>query len=113
MLGDNQGSLALAKNPEFHSRTKHIEVQYHWIRELVEGGEVNLSYIPTNDMLADALTKGLSRNKHERLMDLLGLDLRSSGSVEEGDAELSGSKERAVHRNGDRASRTVNGGIDG
>jgi len=54
-----QGSMALAKNPEFHSRTKHISIQQHFIREKVENEEVQLEYLPTGDMLADLLTKAL------------------------------------------------------
>ena len=38
LRGDNQGSVALAENPEFHRRTKHIEIEWHWIREVVELG---------------------------------------------------------------------------
>ena len=41
---DNQGSLSLAKNPVFHTRTKHIDVQHHFIRELVEEGKVGLVF---------------------------------------------------------------------
>ena len=47
MYEDNQGSIALAKNPEFHKRTKHIDIRYHFVREKVESGEVVLEYCPT------------------------------------------------------------------
>jgi len=50
---DNQGSMALAKNPEFHSGTKDISIQQDFIREKVEGDELRLKYLPTEDMLAD------------------------------------------------------------
>lgn len=54
---DNQGSIALAKNPEFHKRTKHIDIRYHFVREKVEDNQVVLEYCPTQDMLAEVMTK--------------------------------------------------------
>ena len=53
---DNQGETALAKNPEFHKRTKHIDIRYHFVHEKVEDGQVKLEYCPTQDMLADLMT---------------------------------------------------------
>jgi hypothetical protein len=61
LLGDNQGALSLANNPENHQRTKHIDVQYHYTRELVESGALITEYCPTSQMLADALTKPLNQ----------------------------------------------------
>ena len=55
---DNQGSLALAKNSIHHARTKHIDIQHHFVREKVESGEVELEYCSTEDMVADILNKG-------------------------------------------------------
>ena len=57
--------MALAKNPEFHNRTKHISIQHHFVREKVGSEEVILEYLPTGDMLADLLTKALPREKVE------------------------------------------------
>ena len=57
---DNQGAIALAKNPEFHKRTKHIDIRYHFVREKVEDGQVALEYCPTQDMLADLMTKPIA-----------------------------------------------------
>jgi len=73
IFADNQGSMALAKNPEFHSRTKHISIQQHFIREKVESKEVRLEYLPTGDMLADLLTKALPREKVERFRQDIGI----------------------------------------
>ena len=56
---NNQGELALAKNPEFHARTKHIDIQYHFIREHVDSGKITLGYCSTNEMTADIFTKAL------------------------------------------------------
>ena len=57
LLNDNQGSLDLIKNFENHSRTKHINVQYHYIREVAEDGLIKTSYVFINEMIADVLTK--------------------------------------------------------
>ena len=45
---DNQGAMTLAKNPQFHARTKHIDIQHHYVREQVTAGNVALEYIPTD-----------------------------------------------------------------
>ena len=58
---DNQGCIALSKNPVNHSRNKHIDVKYHYIREKVEDGHFILLYIATAKQLADFLTKPLGR----------------------------------------------------
>nr|CCA21918.1 PREDICTED: copia proteinlike putative [Albugo laibachii Nc14] len=60
---DNQGCIALAKNPVFHSRTKHIDIKFHFLREKVEDGVIVLEYKPTDEMIADGLTKALGKVK--------------------------------------------------
>ncbi|GMF28854.1 unnamed protein product [Phytophthora fragariaefolia] len=57
---DNQGAMALAKNVGYQSRTMHIDIRYHFIREKVATGEVKLRYVEAKNQLADFLTKGLS-----------------------------------------------------
>jgi hypothetical protein len=64
---DNQGCIALARNPVLHKRTKHIEIRYHFIRERIESGQVKLEYIPTQKQLADILTKALPKPQFEAL----------------------------------------------
>ena len=68
---DNQAAIAMAKNPEFHARTKHIDICYHWIRDAVKEGILQLEYIPSEANPADLLTKALGRQQHELLMTLL------------------------------------------
>jgi hypothetical protein len=68
LLGDNQGSLALAENPTFHRGSKHIAVRYHLIRQEVEEGRLQLAYIPTDLMPADGLTKVLKALVHIRFI---------------------------------------------
>ena len=70
---DNQSAMAIARNPEFHDRTKHIEVRYHFLRQVVDDGEIHLEYLPTGEQIADVLTKGLSREKHEVFVRKMGL----------------------------------------
>lgn len=88
---DNQGSIALAKNPEFHKRTKHIDIRYHFVREKVEDGQVVLEYCPTKDMKADMMTKPIPAPQFEHLRDMLGIQgstaVESSGSVVEETAQ--------------------------
>ena len=63
LLNDNIGAAALARNPEYHARTKHIDVRWHWIREAYGHGEIGLPYVATEDNLADGLTKALTPQK--------------------------------------------------
>src|SRR5256885_1880614 len=70
---DNQGAIALAKNSEHHARTKHIDVQYHFIREHIVVNRIKLSYLSTHDMVADGLTKLLQCLKFQQFTDMLGM----------------------------------------
>ena len=70
---DSQPAIAVSKNPEHHSRMKHTDVMYHWLREKVEKGLLKLQFVPTDDMVADVLTKALVRMKHEKCRTRLGI----------------------------------------
>ena len=63
---DNLSSIQLARNPVFHARTKHIEVHYHFIREKVLSGEIDLEYVNTEEQVADIFTKALGVEKLQR-----------------------------------------------
>jgi hypothetical protein len=70
---DNQGCIAMAKNPVNHERTKHIDIKYHFVRELVADGVIEISYLETEEMQADILTKGMPRDRHVKLSLAIGL----------------------------------------
>ena len=70
-FSDNQSCIALARDPVAHSRTKHIDVRYHYIRELVSFGKTTIDYMPTEDMLADILTKPLPYPAFKKLIEVL------------------------------------------
>ena len=74
LRGDNQGSIALAENPEFHRRTKQIEIKWHWIREVVELGKIKIKFISTKEMVADRLTKPLAAKPFEDFKLMLGMN---------------------------------------
>jgi len=80
VFGDNQGSIRLAENPVYHARTKHIDIQHHYVRELIENNLIKVLYKATQDMLADFLTKGVNRNLHKKCLDGCGF-MTSRGSV--------------------------------
>ena len=70
---DNQGAIALSKNPKDHPRTKHIAVKYHFIREQLQNDTIDLKYCPTGEMLADIFTKGLPRITFEKFRNQMGI----------------------------------------
>ena len=70
---DNQGAMCLAKNPKAHSRTKHIDIKYHYTRELVAKKILTIKYIPTGEMIADTLTKGLPKPKFQKFRSAMGI----------------------------------------
>ena len=73
LLGDNQGANVLAKNPEYHSRTKHIHGRQRFLSEMVEQQAIAVTYVPTSQMIADTLTKPLPRDQFEKLRGMMGL----------------------------------------
>ena len=70
---DNQGAIDIAKNQRFHSRTKHIDITFHFIRERISSNEIKLVYCESESMLADIMTKGLSKIRFEKLRYMLGV----------------------------------------
>ena len=90
MHEDNEGCIKIGRNPELHPRTKHIDIRYHFLREHVIAGNINLEKIPGSNQIADGLTKALPKETFERFVKQMGLtygpnhednDPGTSGSV--------------------------------
>ena len=75
LFSDNQSAIALTKDHQYHARTKHINIRYHFIRWIIENGSLRLVYCPTDDMIADVLTKALPSPKVKHFAAELGLVL--------------------------------------
>ncbi len=74
---DNQSSIKLVKNLVYHARTKHIEIEHHYIRERVAIGDMEVAYIPIAKQEADMLTKPMGRLKFvesRRQLRIMNLD---------------------------------------
>ena len=70
---DNQNSIKLANNPVFHKNTKHIDVQFYFVREKVQSKEIHLVYCNTFDNVANIFTKPLGRIMFEIFREMLGI----------------------------------------
>ena len=70
---DSKSAMRLAVNPEFHSRTKHVDVKFHFLREQVVLRSIDIQYLPTQQQIADIMTKALPTDQFRRLRDLLTL----------------------------------------
>ena len=73
VLCDNQSTINIAKNPVHHDRTKHVEIDRHFIKEKIDENIVDLSYIRTGHQTCDILTKALARKPFDHLVSKLGL----------------------------------------
>ena len=70
---DNKSAIALAKNPVFHGRSKHIDTRFHYIRDCITKKEVELKYIKSQDQAADIFTKPLKLQTFIKMRSLLGV----------------------------------------
>ena len=73
LFSDNQSAIALTKEHQYHARTKHIDIRFHFIRWIVDNGKLQLIYCPTKEMVADAPTKALLSTKVKYFADAFGL----------------------------------------
>ncbi|GKE34061.1 hypothetical protein Tco_1453383, partial [Tanacetum coccineum] len=70
---DNTSSIAISNNPVLHYRTKHIDIRYHFIRDHILKGDIELHFVPTDMQLADIFTKPLAEPSFTRLVAELGM----------------------------------------
>ena len=73
LMVDNQPTIALAKNPVLHNRSKHIDVKFHFLRDYVDEGHIVIEFIETGRQLADVLTKPLGRLRLTELKEMIGM----------------------------------------
>ena len=70
---DNNSAINMSKSPIIHSKTKHIPIKYHYLRELVSQKTMRLEYIDTKEQIADIFTKALPKEAFERLRQKMGV----------------------------------------
>ena len=70
---DSQSAIAIAHNPKYHGRAKHIDIKFHFVRDKITDGKIELSYVSTEDMTADIFTKGLAILKFEKFRSMLNV----------------------------------------
>ena len=70
---DNQSCVKLSENPVFHDRSKHIEIKYHYIRDMVQRKIVHVQYLSTHEQIADIFTRPLAKTKFEYFRERVGL----------------------------------------
>ena len=73
IMCDNTSAIAITHNPVQHSKTKHIDIRYHFIRDHVMKGDIEIYFIPTDDQLADIFTKPLDETRFKFLISKLGM----------------------------------------
>ena len=70
---DNQSAIAVSKNPEHHSKMKHLSLRLFWLRDVVQEGLITPTFVSTQEMAADIFTKALDRFKVKKCAEMLGL----------------------------------------
>ena len=74
LMVNNQPTIALAKNPVLHDRSKHINVKFHFLRDCVDGGQIVIEFVETGRQLADVLTKPLGRLRLIELKEMIAVE---------------------------------------
>jgi hypothetical protein len=72
-LCDNESAICMAENPVEHSRTKHIDIRYHFLRDHQQRGDIEIAYVNTKDQLADIFTKPLDEKTFSKLRNELNI----------------------------------------
>ena len=73
LFSDNKATIEISRNPVQHDRTKHVEVDSHFIKEKIESGVLTLSYVSTKKQVANILIKGLARSVFDHMINKLGM----------------------------------------
>ena len=73
MIIDNTSAINISNNPMMHTKTKHIAIKYHYVRELVQDKQVKMEYVNTKEQIVDIFTKALPKDAHEYLRGKLGV----------------------------------------
>ena len=74
MYYDNKAAISIAHNPVLHDRTKHVEIDKHFIKEKIDNGLVHMEHIPTGEQVADVFTKGLHTKQFDFLVCKLAME---------------------------------------
>ena len=70
---DNQSTIAMTRNPQHHGRAKHLDIKFHYIREMVTMNKIELKYYKSDEMIADMLTKGIGKIQFAKLRNMIVL----------------------------------------
>lgn len=97
IVEENQACIAIADNPTQHSRTKHIDVRYHFVREHVRVLDLALQYVESKENAADIFTKALARDQFEYLRDKLGVVSTAESADSGGVVDRQAVKQRSEH----------------
>jgi hypothetical protein len=73
LLCDNESAIRMVDNPVEHSRTKHIDIQYHFLRDHQQRGDIKITYVNTKDQLANIFTKPLDEKTFSKLRNELNI----------------------------------------
>jgi len=75
VFNDNQACIASFMKGQFKPSTRHVGVKYFWLCKLVKDGDIDISYVRTDAIISDGLTKGLERAKHQNFLNMLSLSM--------------------------------------
>ena len=70
---DNQSTIAMTRNPQHHGRAKHVDIKFHYIREMVTMNKIELKYYKSDEVIADMLTKGIGKIQFAKLRNMIVL----------------------------------------